>query len=216
MAEPIIDPNQPLTEIIEDLDLAAKKEFDRRMLLHGDAYHYDNAVRDGYGLTVRTVGKFIGDWSVDLHIVAQRAVQELWSSKDIIYLAELGQDTPDLNRMVEKFHLDQLITARVQIQKPGDVVLRHLDDFSKHAGSEKIVTRFIIFLEDWQAGQSMCFGNTVLDYWEKGQIIYSNFEKFPHSTSNSGWNSRSILQITGVASSVTIQNLALNFGNITI
>ena len=198
------------------MSLDVNKEFNRRMSLHGDKYHYDNKIRDGIGETFRVLGKFVGNWDVDLYVTNQRAIKDVWGSGDVIYLADLADDTPDLNRILETFKFARVIGARVQIQHPGSVVTRHNDDFSLKSKPEEKIVRFLVFLEDWESGQTMTFGNTVVDYWEKGQVIYSDYEKIPHSTSNASWKSRSILQLTGAVSAETVQLLAFNLGNISI
>jgi len=202
------------------INSATDEEFKRRMQLYGDGYHYDNTVRDGYGETFRILGKVIGDWDIDLYVANQRSTPVIWGSRqespDLIYCAELGEDTPNLNRIVDIFKFTQVFTAGLQTQKPGAGVTRHVDDFTLFEKSEEKKIRVLVVLENWNPGQSMCFGNTVLDYWEKGQIIYSDFEKIPHSTSNASWVPRSILAITGAISIETLQILAFNFGTISI
>jgi hypothetical protein len=205
----------------EILDSATDEEFKRRLQVHGDTYHYDNLKREGFGETFRIFGKITGDWDIDIHVANQRVRCETWGSRqespDIIYTAPLEQDTPDLNRIVDIFKFKRIIEANVQTQKPGACVTNHHDDFTQYQcqPTEKII-RILITLEDWQPGQSMCFGNSVLSYWEKGQVIYSDYEKIPHSTSNASWNNRSILRVTGVASEETIRMLAFNLGEVSI
>jgi hypothetical protein len=196
------------------------KEHIRRMNLHGDGYHHNNHLRDGFGETVRILGKIIGNWENDLMIAIQRSNKEVWGSReespDIIYSADLGKDTPVLNQIVDQFKFSKIISSRVQTQRPGASVTRHLDDFTNESSSEEKFVRILVTLEDWQPGQTMTFGNTVLNYWEKGHVIYSNYEKIPHSTSNASWNSRSILVITAAVSDETLKFLAFNIGNILI
>jgi len=202
------------------INSATDEEFKRRMQLYGDGYHYDNNVRDGHGETFRVLGKIIGDWDIDLYVANQRTIPAIWGSReespDLIYWAKLGEDTPNLNRIVDIFKFTRVLVANIQTQKPGACVTRHLDDFALFKESEEKKIRILVFLENWEPGQSMCFGNTVLDYWEKGQVIYSDFEKIPHSTSNASWVSRSILAITGAISTETLQILAFNFGTVSI
>jgi hypothetical protein len=205
----------------EIIDSATDEGFKRRLQMHGDSYHYDNFKREGVGETFRILGKILGDWSIDLHVANQRAQAEIWGTReespDLIYIAPLGEDTPDLNRMVDIFKFKRVGEANVQIQKPGACVTNHHDDltYQRRQSKEKVI-RMLITLEDWHPGQSMFFGNSVLSYWEKGQIIYSDYEKIPHSTSNASWNSRSILRITGEVSEETIQMLAFNLGEVSI
>jgi hypothetical protein len=206
----------------ELLKSATDQEHIRRMELHGNGYHYDDSVRDGYGETVRVFGKIIGDWGIDLHVANQRAKQQIWGSRkespDIVYVADLDKDTPDLNRIVDVFKFSEVISARVDTQKPGACVTRHLDDFTGeiYDGAGDKIIRIFVMLEDWQPGQSMSFGNTVLTYWQKGHVTYSDYEKIPHSTGNASWNPRSILVITGVVSEETIRMLAFNLGEVYI
>lgn len=190
------------------------------MNLHGDGYHYNDFSRDGFGETVRVIGKIKGDWSKDLTVAKQRSLKDKWGSReespDIIYVSNLGEDTPELNRVVDLFKFNRVISARVQTQFPGACVTRHLDDFTKNLQPGEKIIRILVTLEDWQSGQTMSFGNTTLSFWEKGQVIYSNYEKIPHSTSNSGWNPRSILLMTGVVSDETVKILAFNLGEVII
>jgi hypothetical protein len=203
-----------------DIEGSIDCEHTRRLKLHGDKYHFKVSQRDGYGETFRTLGRIVGDWSTDLDVVNQRADRQIWGSRDesadIIYIAELGPDTPNLNRIVDVFKFDRIVNARVGIQKSGACVTRHLDDYTKDTRPGEKIVGVMIMLEDWQPGQTMTFGNSVLTYWEKGQVIYSDFEKIPHATSNASWHQRNIMLIIGAVSNHTVQILAFNLGEIHI
>jgi hypothetical protein len=205
---------------LRELEVSTDAEHTRRLKLHGNKYHFNNTIRDGVGETFRIFGKIIGDWDIDLHVANQRAERRIWGTReenpDIIYLAQLGEDTPDLNRLVNVFQFSRVINARVDTQKPGACVTRHLDDFTSIANPGEKIVRVMIMLEDWQAGQVLTFGNATVCYWEKGQVIYSDFEKIPHATSNASWNPRSILVITGAVSEQTTHMLAFNLGEVHI
>ena len=198
----------------------APGEYDRRMKIHGHRYHYDNTVQDQCGETFRVFGKIIGDWSIDLHVANQRATREVWidreESPDIVYVANLDDDTPDLNRIVDVFEFDRLLNARVDVQKPGACVTRHVDDFTTMTRSGEKIVRIMIMLEEWQPGQILMFGNNVFSSWQKGQVLYSDFEKIPHATSNASWVSRSILVLTGAVSENTLRMLAFGIDDVHI
>jgi hypothetical protein len=202
----------------EVLDSTKDELFHKRMARHGDGYHYDSDARDAVGECYRMFGRIIYDWDIDIHVATERATSFQWGSReehpDIIYNAELAEDTPDLNRVVDFFKFSRVISARVQTQKPGCTVTKHLDDFIDDTKPGEKIIRIMVMLQAWESGQTMSFGNSVVSYWEKGDVLYSDFEKFPHSTGNASWKDRSVLVITGAVSEETTRMLAFNFGTV--
>lgn len=194
-----------------------KKSFLETKQLFERFWHYNPLETDTHGSTVRTIGRIVHDFSIDRYIATDNAQQTFWgdqsSRQDIIYTYKIDLETPDLTRAVSLFKFDKIFDAQVQIQHPGNTVTLHHDDFTS---IEDKTIRLLILLEDWQPGQSMCFGNTTLTCWKSGDVIFTDVEKIPHSTSNAGWVSRSLLQITGVPSEHTIQMLAFGLGFVDI
>jgi hypothetical protein len=190
-----------------------KKSFLEKKQLFEKFWHYNPLEVDTHGFTVRSIGRIVHDFSIDRHISNQNARETFWGDdsarQDIIYIYNIDHETPDLLRAVNLFRFDKIFSALVQIQHPGNIVTLHHDDFTSI--KDKVI-RLLIPIEDWQPGQSMCFGNTTLTCWRSGDIIFSDVEKIPHSTSNAGWVPRSLIQVTGIPSEYTTQLLAFNMG----
>ncbi len=201
-----------------ELDDGMDTEFSRLLNLHGESYHFNRNKVESYGETVRIIGHILCDFSIDIHIASQKAKAEIWGSRkenpDLIYGYELNDETPDLMRAVETLCFEQVLAARVQIQKPGSVVTNHFDDFAALYKTEEKAVRIIIPLQDWESGQALTFGNTVLSHWKAGDVIYSDYENTPHSTCNASWDTRSLLVATGVPSPKTVEMLAFNLGTV--
>jgi len=186
----------------------------RRMEANGHGYHYDSSEVDPHGSSYRVIGRFYGDWNQEKEIARSESVQEDWNDNDAIDVCYLTEGMPVLNKMVQEFDFSRLLSTRVQIQYPGNTVTRHVDEYSRKLDEHERAIRVLVPLEDWESGQHACFGNTGCQGWKAGDIIFSDYELIPHSTSNSGWNYRSVLLITGVVTDSTIKKLAFGMGDI--
>ena len=201
----------------EHLKYSTDIEHTRRMKIHGHQFHHDSQIKDRPGELFRVVGKVSGDWTNELYTTRDQGQLAHWGRKDEIYIHPVNDTTPQLNKILEVLQFKRIIASQVQTQKPGDTVVKHLDDFSIFESSpdEKII-RLLITLHDWEAGQYMSFGNTGYQGWQPGEVIYSDFEKIPHATANLSWNPRSIICVTGVVSTFTTEILAYGLGEVAI
>lgn len=117
-------------------------------------------------------------------------------------------DIENFKKIEEYLGLEES-TMRFHNQRPGQLVMEHVDSFSGLAAirdfskDPSIVRRFIIFLDDWHLGQLLTFGNATVTRWKKGDCITWEWQDIPHSTANTGWNDRPILQITGFVTDKT-------------
>lgn len=209
-------------EISNHINTSTDQEHTRRLKLHGNHYHFDDTKRDRPGELFRVIGQVHGDWLNEYHTVKDQSIKEIWGTReespDIIYMYALSEHTPTLNKIIDIFKFSRLLRADIQIQNPGCVVTKHLDDFTviERQHSNERVVRFLIPLAPWESGQTISFGNLTYQGWEPGEIIFSNYEKIPHATANASWNSRPLLNITGIASLETIELLAFNIGDVYI
>jgi hypothetical protein len=95
------------------------------------------------------------------------------------------------------------VDIRMQNQKPGEMVNLHLDGYKHHVFNlpveqEYRVTRYAIFLEDQQLGQTWFINNDYL-HWRKGDVFTWNQSTVPHGTANIGFHDRPVLVVTGMA-----------------
>lgn len=133
------------------------------------------------------------------------------------------QDEPLINKipLVKKL-LDYLGMERLQVnlinQLPGVRLMLHIDHLGKHYTNDMqeadkyledpdSIRRFVVMLKDWQPGQVFNFGNAAWTRWKSGDCATWEWRDIPHSTSNTGWWDRPMLQITGLTTERTRQVL---------
>jgi hypothetical protein len=149
---------------------------------------------------LKIVGKFQGNWSNDLDTAVSLAHKHLYCQRDdhsdYLYITPLTDALPTISQMPAILGFEKPVDAKVQMQRPGCVMHKHLDpDF---IFNDPYRVRLLITLAPWEYGQCMFFNNTVFHQWEAGTIIYTNFNSIYHFTVNASWHTRPILQITGV------------------
>ena len=192
----------------------------RRQQIHGTNYHYNSDVKEPPGTMFRVLGTVIGDWKDELQLAKDSSRQEVWGSReenaDIINTCKLSEHTPILNRIAPLLKFERVLSQRVQTQKPGGTVTKHFDDFTREVAPTEKAIRLLVMLEEWESGQALVFSNQTYTGWAKGEVIYSDFEKVPHATSNVSWNERSLLLLTGVCSSDTIDILAFGLNAVNV
>lgn len=112
--------------------------------------------------------------------------------------------------------------GRVQIQRPGQMVLPHCDDLAKSyigsladsehyhpvvisehnrqrfAADPRTATRVLIMLEDWRMGQGFGTEQGFISQWQRGDVFAWDWPTVVHSTFNSGYWPRPLLRITGM------------------
>jgi len=93
-------------------------------------------------------------------------------------------------------------------QPPGQYVNPHFDSYLGYCKKNNVpfekanlIQRHIIFLDDWQWGQSFCFPNSTLTGWNLGDVVSWPYKTW-HSTANAGLKNRIVVTITGIPHTV--------------
>lgn len=137
------------------------------------------------------------------------------------YLKYRITDYAVVNRVSALLGLEDAV-GRVQIQRPGEMVLPHCDDLAKsyigsladdeHYHSVQITphnrqrfeqnprsaARVLIMLEDWRMGQGFGTEDRFISHWSRGDVFAWDWPTVVHSTFNSGYWPRPLLRITGM------------------
>lgn len=115
---------------------------------------------------------------------------------------------PVVQAMVDFWKLE-VCKPRVQVQMPGDVFAVHMDKLWHNCPEEpERIIRIHVMLQDWEPGQSLWYGNSVLHQWRAGDIHTFDHWNTPHSTANLSSKARPMLSIIGNRTARTDEILA--------
>lgn len=102
------------------------------------------------------------------------------------------------------------ISSQLNLEKCGfvfyrmnqlDIMPPHVDHFDTYCKvfnvDRKLVSRTIVFLEDWKPGHYFEYDGVGLVNWKKGDYVMYSTDT-PHAASNIGIEPRYTLQITGI------------------
>lgn len=95
-------------------------------------------------------------------------------------------------------------------QIPGQSLPWHYDTFTgfmrKHnLTDDRMICRYLIFLEDWEWGHFFVCGNSVIHQWERGDIIHIPY-RMHHASCNVGMSPKLTLTITGITTDAALHN----------
>ena len=122
---------------------------------------------------------------------------------------------PTFRRVAEWFELnkEKEQTWKFHDQKPNQQLMYHIDNLPGEPRPSRINSpdfkyakdkvRFLVFLQHWEPGQIVQFGNYVHTQWKKGECVTWEWSTLPHATWNGSWTKRPVLQITGTATANT-------------
>jgi len=122
---------------------------------------------------------------------------------------------PTFRRVAEWFELNKKKeqTWKFHDQKPNQQLMYHIDNLPGEPRPSRINSpdfkyakdkvRFLVFLQHWEPGQIVQFGNYVHTQWKKGEVVTWEWSTLPHATWNGSWIKRPALQITGTATANT-------------
>jgi hypothetical protein len=122
---------------------------------------------------------------------------------------------PTFRRVAEWFELNKKKeqTWKFHDQKPNQQLMYHIDNLPGEPRPSRINSpdfkyakdkvRFLVFLQHWEPGQIVQFGNYVHTQWKKGECVTWEWSTLPHATWNGSWTKRPVLQITGTATANT-------------
>lgn len=93
-------------------------------------------------------------------------------------------------------------TCTLYCMTPGTILPTHIDTFSKYKqvfdlNLSTVVSRIVVFLEDWQSGHYFEIDKKPVVKWEKGDYVLWE-GNIPHMAANIGSTNRYTLQITGI------------------
>lgn len=101
-----------------------------------------------------------------------------------------------LQKMGEYWKFKRLRT-RVHVQFPGQVFSTHVDKlWHRNPAAPHKMCRMVIFLQDYEPGQVMVYGNSVLTQWRAGDVHIFDTLNVPHSTANMSYSPRAAMIIT--------------------
>lgn len=201
------------------------KEIDKRsnweVRKSKSAYHFEFGRMDPRWDSVNGLGKFSGDWKLELSAVIETATPRTWRTRQKDVSLQIEEEEYDLIKsgtgadaiignfeynlprkfrdMAEMFCLDKM-AARVHVQMPGNVFTMHIDKLKKVSPESHPddIIRIMVHLNDYEHGHFMQYGNYVHQFWKAGDFYTFDWKHVPHSTANASLTPRVILLITGV------------------
>lgn len=88
--------------------------------------------------------------------------------------------------------------TRVHVQFPGQMFPTHVDKlWHRYPQDPSKLIRIVIMLNDYEPGQLMVYGNSVLTQWRAGDVHCFDTLNVPHSTANMSRTPRVSLIVTG-------------------
>lgn len=122
-------------------------------------------------------------------------------------------DIPFLRQMTDYWQMKRA-RIRVHVQMPGQMFPWHVDKLQhRNPANPSKMLRMIVNLQDYEPGQLMVYGNSVLTQWKAGDIHCFDTNNIPHATANMSRTPRSIFVITGVRTAETDAILSTSDAN---
>jgi len=116
-------------------------------------------------------------------------IQQLWWTGDQIDYSAIGQQLGI-----------EVVTVSTILQPPGCVIPLHRDMFyqisQRYPDRKETKVRANIYLEDWQLGHFIQYGNTVSTHWSRGEGFLWDSEVL-HLGANAGMIPKYTLQVSG-------------------
>ena len=201
-------------------------------------YHFDYTKKDQPGDWFQVLGRFVGDWSNELDLVAQNTKPITWATRKIyrdkykvsnmlaqeeadltvsgapvdLQLTDINdylEDMPMLMAMGDFFGLEN-IKRRVHYQLPGQMFNYHIDKLWDRCPEDPDrIVRITVNLTDWLPGQFVMYGTGLHSHWHAGDIHIFDWKNVPHATANASKAARPTLQLTGLKTDRTREILAV-------
>jgi len=161
--------------------------------------------------SVRIIGQVKGHWDGELDAVVAMANKEVITERedhsDYLYTADISNSTPTLHRIAKVIGFTSNTQTRIQMQRPGCNHCRHRDPAERYANPYRV--QVLVALAPWEYGQCLFFNDTIVDKWQAGDVIYSEFHNIDHFTTNASWHTRPLLHIIGEPGESLKQLLAI-------
>lgn len=105
---------------------------------------------------------------------------------------------PKIKKMVDHWCLEK-VTYRAHVQWPGQFFGIHIDKlWHRNPTDPSRIVRIIISLADYEPGQIIIYGNSVLTPWHAGDVHIFDTLNVPHGTANLSTKPRPNITITGL------------------
>jgi len=162
---------------------------------------------------------FVGNFTIDLSLFPTGNLQPVWDSDLHKYNKNLDNYQKQQSLKVNKYnepseqcrHISSILHLKhchiaCNTQPPNGIVGMHTDmnrsftHFCKENSIElttQNIKKYIIFLEDWQIGQTFMIGSQTYTDWKKFDCISWPWY-MPHATCNASNTERKILFIVGI------------------
>ena len=126
-----------------------------------------------------------------------------------LVLEEYLDQCPKIKAMIEYWGLEK-VTYRAHIQWPGQFFGVHIDKlWHRNPIDPSRIVRLQINLLDYEPGQMMLYGNSVLTQWRAGDVHIFDTLNVPHGTCNLSTSPRPNVSITGLRTVQTDELLKL-------
>jgi hypothetical protein len=113
-----------------------------------------------------------------------------------------------IKNMVDYWHLDN-VSYRAHVQWPGQCFGVHIDKlWHRCPTNPDRIVRIIVNLADYEVGQVIIYGNSLLTQWRKGDVHIFDTLNVPHGTMNLSIKPRPNITITGLRTPKTDEVLA--------
>lgn len=202
------------------------------MLKSKSIYHFDNWKIDHRWDCIQGIGKFLGDWSVELAEVIETAKPATWRTRSETGFPNKHIDKEEYDLVAAGASADMVITNieyklapvfremcdliglanrmdRIHVQWPGQVFTKHIDKLQKmNPENPEQIMRIMVQLTDWDQGHFSQYGNYTHSHWKAGDIYTFDWKNVPHSSANAGLSPRVSLLTTGTVTDTTKRFLA--------
>lgn len=133
------------------------------------------------------------------------------SELELTNMVDNFNDYPILQKMVDYFDLegvDKKKKYRAHVQMTGQMFNLHIDKLWEwNLEDPESVCRIGIFLDDWQPGQFLMYGNLMYQ-WKAGDAFVFDWANTPHATANASNHPRPMLLLTGIKTDRTREIIA--------
>jgi len=114
---------------------------------------------------------------------------------------------PKIKKMVDHWALEK-VSYRAHVQWPGQFFGVHIDKlWHRNPVDPARIVRIIVCLADYEPGQLLIYGNSVLTQWRAGDVHIFDTLNVPHGTANISTKPRPNITITGLRTELTDQKL---------
>ena len=114
---------------------------------------------------------------------------------------------PSIKKMVDHWALEK-VSYRAHVQWPGQFFGVHIDKlWHRNPIDPARIVSIIISLADYEPGQLLIYGNSVLTQWRAGDVHIFDTLNVPHGTATISIKPRPNIAITGLRTELTDQRL---------